>query len=398
MHVLHAPYNFAGQPVLLARALRDLGVDSEHLLYDWAGRRDYGFPIDRAVAMNRMSWMEVQLGVLADVVRRRPDVVHLWNRSLIAPPGGIGRLNGLDLPFLKAAGIRIVYRFTGYDLRRPERERAVNPHSPILHGFDPKIDEDAQRSYLEHLREWVDAFVVQDPEMHGYLPEAEVIPRGIDLEAFPYAGVEASARPLLVHAPSLRATKGTDAVLAAVEALRARGLEFDFELIEGVGNREAVERYRRADVVIDQLRIGWYGVVALEAMALGKPVVAHLLPEAVAAQQPPPPVVSATPDDVADRLEALIRDPQGRVELGRRSRAFAEEVHDVRKVAAAAERLYRRVLERPAPVAGGAPRHRAATTSGPLAVLPKASRYQRMRTELSTLRARARRKTGLERR
>ncbi len=44
---------------------------------------------------------------------------------------------------------------------------------------------------------------------------------------------------------------------------------------------EAFERYRAADVVVDQLNAGWYGVFAIEAMALGKPVVSFLHEEAV---------------------------------------------------------------------------------------------------------------------
>ena len=35
-------------------------------------------------------------------------------------------------------------------------------------------------------------------------------------------------------------------------------------------------RYRDADIVVDQLLAGWYGGFAVEAMALGKPVIAYL--------------------------------------------------------------------------------------------------------------------------
>ena len=41
------------------------------------------------------------------------------------------------------------------------------------------------------------------------------------------------------------------------------------------------ERYRAADIVVDQLNAGWYGLFAIEAMALGKPVVTFLHDEAV---------------------------------------------------------------------------------------------------------------------
>ena len=86
----------------------------------------------------------------------------------------------------------------------------------------------------------------------------------------------------VAHAPSKRAVKGTDTVLAAVESLRARGAPIELDLIEGVPNREARLRYAAADVVVDQLRIGWYGMLAIESMALAKPVVVHLDEEAAA--------------------------------------------------------------------------------------------------------------------
>src|SRR5256885_16359550 len=97
---------------------------------------------------------------------------------------------------------------------------------------------------------------------------------------FPYTTLFRSLR--IAHAPSKRAVKGRDDVLAAVDSLRARGAPVELDLIEGVPNREARLRYAAADVVIDQLRVGWYGMLAIESMALAKPVVVYLDDEAAA--------------------------------------------------------------------------------------------------------------------
>jgi hypothetical protein len=43
MKVLLAPTNFANQPALLTRALRERSVDARHLLYAWSGRNVFGF-------------------------------------------------------------------------------------------------------------------------------------------------------------------------------------------------------------------------------------------------------------------------------------------------------------------------------------------------------------------
>ena len=65
-------------------------------------------------------------------------------------------------------------------------------------------------------------------------------------------------------------------MVAAVEALDA-----DLDLVEGLRHDEAFERYKAADIVVDQLNAGWYGLFAIECMALGKPVVTFLHDEAV---------------------------------------------------------------------------------------------------------------------
>jgi glycosyltransferase involved in cell wall biosynthesis len=376
MRVLLGPTNFANQPMLLARALQAGGVQARHVLYAWGGRLAFGYGHDRVIHLDRTNWLPKQLSLLVELVEDPPDVVHLWHRSLLYPPGGYSFWSGLDLPFLKAAGTRIVYRFTGYDLRRPSLDVAVNPYSPFRRGFDPPTDEETQQRYLDHLRQWVDAFVVQDPEMHAFLPEAEIIPRGIDLDEFPYAGVSAGGRPLVVHAPSSKSLKGSEHVLEAIESLRRRGIECDFQLLEGLSHRDAVGWYRRADVIVDQLLIGWYGVVALEGMALGKPVVAYVRPDLAERLGQPLPVVSATPDDLADRLEPLLADARLRRELGERGRAFVEGVHDIRQVAATTERLYERVLrERRAP--DPAPRYLTALAHEPMEMMMLAARRDR---------------------
>ena len=82
--------------------------------------------------------------------------------------------------------------------------------------------------------------------------------------------------PLVVHAPTNRAVKGTHHVLAALDALRAEGVAFELRLVEGLTHDEARRVYAQADLVVDQLLLGWYGGLAVECMALGVPVDAHI--------------------------------------------------------------------------------------------------------------------------
>ena len=111
-----------------------------------------------------------------------------------------------------------------------------------------------------------------------WVPEAEVVPPGSrprpSTSRRPPSDRE---RPIVVHAPSSRRRKGSEHVIAACE-----GLDVELELVEGLHHDEALKRYRAADIVVDQLNAGWYGLFAIEAMALGKPVVTFLHDEAVA--------------------------------------------------------------------------------------------------------------------
>jgi glycosyltransferase involved in cell wall biosynthesis len=121
-------------------------------------------------------------------------------------------------------------------------------------------------------------------------------------------------------------------VIAACEQLNV-----ELDIVEGVPHEEARDRYRRADIVVDQLNAGWHGVFALESMALGKPVVTYLKPDVVeksaAGYGIRLPIVSATADTLADALRPLIESPALRREVGAASRAYVEQVHDIDRIA-----------------------------------------------------------------
>lgn len=87
-------------------------------------------------------------------------------------------------------------------------------------------------------------------------------------------------RPLrVVHAPNHRAIKGTEHVKWTVDELKAQGCPIELILIEKMPNDELRKVLRQADVIVEQLVIGWHGIFALEAMCLRKPVLTYIAPE-----------------------------------------------------------------------------------------------------------------------
>ncbi len=109
-------------------------------------------------------------------------------------------------------------------------------------------------------------------------------------------------------------------------------LPVELEIVEGLHHDEARRLYERADIVVDQLNAGWYGLFAIEAMALGKPVVTFLHDEAVARTEEAfgvrVPIVSATADTLVERLRPLVESADERRRIGAESRAYVERVHD----------------------------------------------------------------------
>jgi len=89
-------------------------------------------------------------------------------------------------------------------------------------------------------------------------------------------------------------------------------------------------------VIVDQLNAGWYGVFAIEAMALGKPVVTFLHEEAVRRTEEafgmPVPIVSATKETLVEALRPLAESPEERRRVAAASRAYAEHVHDLERM------------------------------------------------------------------
>ena len=194
----------------------------------------------------------------------------------------------------------------------------------------------------------VGSFLTRRLAPRGSWPEYDVVHPAVVLTEWQPSPIEPGDVLRVAHAPSKRAVKGTDTVLAAVESLRARGAPIELDLIEGVPNREARQRYGAADVVIDQLRIGWYGMLAIESMALAKPVVVHLDDEAAAETEETfgleLPLIRADERNLADVLERLIETRESLPELGRRSRVYAERVHGHLEVAWQVLAIYERVM------------------------------------------------------
>jgi glycosyltransferase involved in cell wall biosynthesis len=297
VRVTHCPVNTAGIPWTNVEALRRRGVDARLVVFN-----RYRLHPEADVDLGRSGGLvRQQLTQWRAFARLAPqtDIFHFYFGLTLLP-------KSIQFPLLRALGKKSVLHFLGSDIR----------------GKPPEQLAWAQRA---------GARVVGSYDAIRWVPDAHVIPPGIDVAAIEPSPPTNRDRPVVVHAPSSRTRKGTEHVVAACAAL-----DVDLEIVEGLDHREAFERYRRADVIVDQLNAGWYGVFAIEAMALGKPVVTFLHDEAVLRTEEAfgleVPIVNASKDTLVDALRPLVGSADERIRVGAASRAYVEEVHDVERM------------------------------------------------------------------
>jgi hypothetical protein len=190
------------------------------------------------------------------------------------------------------------------------------------------------------MRTYADRLFVVSVNYRGYVPDAEYLPRVLDLAAWPALPIEQRARPVILHAPTNRATKGSGILLAALSDLAGEGVEFDLRVLEGVSHGEVRTALETADILLDNVIAGSYGIVSLEAMASGRVAVANMS-EALRQEHPDAPVVHVDPTTVRDRMRDLIADVGERRRLAGLGRPYVARVHDADRIAARLDEAYR---------------------------------------------------------
>ena len=129
-----------------------------------------------------------------------------------------------------------------------------------------------------------------------------------------------------------RNIKGTPAIMAAVERLKAEG--HAVRLLFCTGKRNIDVRYvqAQADIIVDQLNSGCYGAQAREGMMLGKPVICYIqqdngLPGYPVSWKTESPLISATEESIYPTLKELLQNIEQLPHIGAKSRAYALKWH-----------------------------------------------------------------------
>ena len=325
--------NYAGQLAEFARAVCSRREDVSAEVAMRVAGSSFGYAAD-------VRFTGKQAGDLDFQLERAQHVLGNCTHYLAdAFTPAFGSLNGghieNDLAALRAAGVKVAFLAHGSEVRCPERHRAQYPHS-LFHQAEEKVREQLTAQSRRNRRVAAESGIpcfVTTPDLLHDIPHARWAPLVVDTDAWATGRpVMERRRPLVLHLPSKRWTKGTDSVLPTLEEMDKQGI-IEFRLVTGIPWAQVRPLVQDADIVVDQFAIGTYGTLACEAMAAGRPVVAHLDEEVHKAVGVRPPIVNATPESLRAALERLIVDRAYARWTAKESVDYAHTYHDGRRTA-----------------------------------------------------------------
>jgi glycosyltransferase involved in cell wall biosynthesis len=323
------PANMAGQGWAWAKAVERAAPGVETLVFA-VEKPTLNFPSNVLVSPRDFARSPAwQLDWSAQVLGSVTHVLMEAGRPVL------GTMNGqtfaADVPVLRDFGITVGLVFHGSEIRDPRRHRQMYPFSPFRNPAD-QLTARLQRQ-VDELMPLVEEFdgprFVSTPDLLDDVPGAIWLPVVVDTDVWRPGSRPPLARhrPVVVHAPSNAALKGTVLIEPVLRSLEDRGL-IEYRRIEGVPPAQMPALIAGADIVLDHFGIGNYGVLTCQAMAAGRVSVSHIHQRVRARVGEEIPTVEATPDTLEDVLLHVLADRDAARETAARGPEFVRRYHD----------------------------------------------------------------------
>jgi hypothetical protein len=331
VRALIGPANFAGQAWAWAKAAQEHLDGVETTVMSVAG--GLAFPTDYLVpipAYRSPRWQrEQEQWVTGTFTHVLIDAMRSLFGSRYAP-NAAG-----DLPVLMRAGISVGLIAHGSDIRVGSRHRELYEWSPWkdeswAHGR--RLETQARRLGAA-MNAYAGPRFVSTPDLLDFAPGATWLPVVVDPGRWTSTrALLERERPVVLHVPTNPELKGSRHVDAQLQPLHDAGL-IEYRRLQGIAPDEMPAVVAESDIVVDQLVLGLYSVMAVQAMAAGRVVVAHVADRVRARIGQELPIAEATPADLASVVESLVAERDASRALAARGTAYAHDVHDGRRSA-----------------------------------------------------------------
>ena len=352
--ILHCPENLGNNAKRLAEIERSQGAKSWSISLR---KESFGFEADQTLVKSGSFIIgELARWRLLWIALRQYDIIHFNNGKTIMPhrlPFSSVRkrtnsivaciyylyaliFEGKDLWLLRLFNKTIYFTFQGSDARFSNHYKILHSPNVLQHintDYLSPIADGFKKNRINRAKKYAKKMFAMNPDLLKNLGDkCEFLPYfNVDVGAIAIHSIFQNKEIHIVHAPSKKDIKGTKHIVEAIRQLQ-KSYSIKFTLVEGLSNKEALTIYDTADILIDQLLVGWYGGVAVELMARGVPVVCFLnqhgyerLDQDLINELP---IVNTSVDTIFDDLQALIRRPKESIrDLGTASRQFVEKYH-----------------------------------------------------------------------
>ncbi|MDG2989986.1 glycosyltransferase family 1 protein [Candidatus Synechococcus calcipolaris G9] len=363
MKVLHLPSAVGGNPQGLSKHLNQLGIQSE----TWVFKQNYiQYPVTKVLfsqndflISREMKRLKAFLYVFADY-----DVIHynfgstLYSWESMYPNDNsflkkrfrsfysayLSFMQLFELNILKWRKILVFVHYQGTDAR--QGDYCIEHFGPevgpqVSYQFYTPESDVRKRREIQRLSKYCKKIYALNPDLMYVLPpQTEFIPYShISLNEWTPNYTQLQNRPLKIgHAPSNRKAKGTQFLLDALDNLKQEGYKFELILVEGMSHADAKAQYQDIDILVDQLLLGWYGGLAVEAMALGKPVIVYIREQDLGFVPPEMvndfPFIQSSLETIEETLRLVLKMPREKLwAIAQQSRAYVEKWHDPLKIA-----------------------------------------------------------------
>lgn len=334
------PVNSAGQGEAWARSAERLSDTTSIDMAISAGDR-FGFPSDQVVPLGVYRWSRTWQ-------RRQRDYVLSGFTHVLVESGrplfgdAFGASVESEIAELRRSGLAVALVFHGSDIRLPSRHMSATPWSPFAAGLSSLREGHERRAarlaaYVR--RSGIPAFY-STPDLSADVPGGTWLPVVVDPARWSAdrPALDGSRLPIVAHAPSNAAMKGSDVVDPILARLADEGL-LEYRRVASVRSSEMPALYGSVDVVLDQFRLGSYGVAAVEAMAAGRVVLGHVTQGVRATILRETgrelPIVEADPGSLESVLREALANLDSVRALAADGPAFVADIHDGRRSAAA---------------------------------------------------------------
>ena len=225
--------------------------------------------------------------------------------------------------------------FHGSEARGPALAKELDEASYFFDA-DPEWVRTTEERTARNRREVADLGVpvfVTTPDLLAHVPGSTLLPISVDAESWrgSFPAMQSTTPRVLHRGSGGGNAKGSAYILPVLEDLARAGR---IELVRPavVRRSDMAALIRSADIVVDQLQTGTYGVTGIEALAAGRVVVANISAHLETARDRPP-MIDADPQTFRVAMEDILDDPDSAIRVAQRGPEYVRRWHDGREAA-----------------------------------------------------------------